>query len=92
VTLNAWLSMWSLEHSACRAAPHLKNIDLPSLVVQSTHDVGVFPSDARAIHEALRSADKRLTFTPGTHFFESPAGAVDACADLLTNWLSERHA
>jgi pimeloyl-ACP methyl ester carboxylesterase len=92
VTLNAWLAMWSLEHSQCRAAPHLKNIEIPSLVVQSMQDVGVFPSDAHAIHDGLCASDKRLLFVPGTHFFETPVGAYDACADVLADWLREHHA
>jgi len=92
VTLNTWLAMWSLEHSQCRAAPHLKNIEIPSLVVQSMHDVGVFPSDAHAIHQGLCASDKRLQFVPGTHFFDAPVGAYDACADVLADWLKEHNA
>ena len=52
-TLRSWLSMWSLETSQCRGAPHLERITVPSLVVQSLADRGVFPSDAHAIHDAL---------------------------------------
>ena len=52
-TLRSWLSMWSLETSQCRGAPHLGRITVPSLVVQSLADRGVFPSDAHAIHDAL---------------------------------------
>ena len=52
-TLRSWLSMWSLETSQCQGAPHLARITVPSLVVQSLADRGVFPSDAHAIHDAL---------------------------------------
>ena len=52
-TLRTWLSMWSLDESQCGGAPHLNRVAVASLVVQSTADRGVFPSDAHAIHDAL---------------------------------------
>ena len=63
-TLRSWLSMWSLETSQCRGAPHLERITVPSLVVQSLADRGVFPSDAHAIHDALAADDKTLELRP----------------------------
>ncbi len=88
-TLRTWLSMWSLEESQCRGAPHLARIDVPALVVQSMADTGVFPSDARAIHDALGSRDKTLEFIAGDHYLEDP-GARDVVADLIAAWV-ERH-
>jgi hypothetical protein len=61
-TLRSWLSMWSLECSSCRGAPHLARIDVPSLVIQSKADTGVFPSDAETIFEHLAAKEKRLEF------------------------------
>lgn len=87
-TLRTWLSMWSLEASQCRGAPHLARIAAPSLVVQSTADRGVFPSDAHAIHDALAATDKQLTFVPGEHYFED--GGRDDVADLIAAWVAER--
>jgi pimeloyl-ACP methyl ester carboxylesterase len=84
-TLRAWLSMWSLETSQCRGAPHLARITVPSLVVQSLADRGVFPSDARAIHEALAAADKTLELVPGEHYLET--GGRDEVADLVAAWI-----
>src|SRR5580658_4160235 len=69
-SLRTWLSMWSLETSKCQGAPQLAKITLPALVVQSTGDMGVFPSDARAIHAALAATDKTLHLIPGAHYFE----------------------
>lgn len=89
-TLRTWLDMWSLQRSPCRAAPHLARIGRPALVVQSTADQGCFPSDARAIFDALGSADKRLEFLPGDHYFQSPDGAREAVADLAAEWLKEK--
>jgi pimeloyl-ACP methyl ester carboxylesterase len=87
-TLRSWLSMWSLETSQCRGAPHLQRITVPSLVVQSLADRGVFPSDARAIHEALASQDKALEMVPGEHYFEDTG--PDAVADLVAAWIRSR--
>jgi pimeloyl-ACP methyl ester carboxylesterase len=87
-TLRSWLSMWSLETSQCRAAPHLERIAVPSLVVQSLADRGVFPSDARAIHDAVAAEDKTLELVPGAHYFED-TGPADV-ADLVAAWIDAR--
>ncbi|MAE94269.1 MAG: alpha/beta hydrolase [Deltaproteobacteria bacterium] len=91
-TIRTWLSMWSLEYSQCRAIPHLERIDLPSLVVQSMADTGVFPVDAQVIHDNLAAEDKSLEFIPGDHYLQEPAGARDQVADLVAAWLGERGA
>ncbi|MDE0367772.1 MAG: alpha/beta hydrolase [Gammaproteobacteria bacterium] len=91
-TLRTWLSMWSLADSHCRGAPHLNRIALPALVVQSDGDTGVFPGDARAIHDALGSDDKRLEMIVGDHYLQTPANARDGVADMLTDWLHARGA
>ncbi len=87
-TLRSWLSMWSLRESSCVGAPHLGRIDVPALVVQSTADKGVFPSDAHAVHDALASVDKTLEFLPGEHYFET--GGRDDVADLIGGWIDQR--
>lgn len=91
-TCRNWLSMWSLRDSQCRGAPHLQRITVPSLVVQSTADVGVFPSDTRMIYDNLASSDKTIEFITGDHYLEHPEGARDTCADLLAAWVSARAA
>ncbi len=88
-TLRSWLSMWSLRESQCQGAPHLARITEPALVVQSTGDRGVYPSDAHAIHRALGSTDTELAFLPGAHYFEDQGR--DAVADLIADWVA-RHA
>ena len=89
-SLRTWLSMWSLETSQCRGAPHLEKIAVPALVMQSTADTGVFPSDAATIHEHLASQDKTLEYLPGDHYLQDPASARDDVADRITGWLQER--
>ena len=86
-TLRTWLSMWSLAESECRGAPHLAKIDVPSLVVQSLGDTGVFPSDAQAILDALGTTEKRLDLVPGAHYFEEGEDRRAEVADLVVGWL-----
>lgn len=87
-TLRSWLSMWSLEESQCVGAPHLGRIGVPALVVQSTADKGVFPSDAHAVHDALGASDKTLELVAGEHYFED--GGRDEVADLIATWTDVR--
>ena len=82
--------MWSLRDSHCRGAPHLARIKVPALVVQSMADTGVFPSDARGIHDALGATDKTLQFITGDHYLENPKNARDDVADLIGAWLAQR--
>ncbi len=89
-TLHTWLSMWSLERSDCRGAPHFRKIALPSLVIQSLADTGVFPSDARAIHAELGASDKHLELIKGDHYLTEPASARGDVADLIRDWLHAR--
>jgi pimeloyl-ACP methyl ester carboxylesterase len=89
-TLRTWLSMWSLETSKCRGAPHLANLRVPSLVVQSLADMGVFTSDAHAIHDAIGAPDKTLELVPGAHYFEDQPKHREAAADLMAGWIEAR--
>jgi pimeloyl-ACP methyl ester carboxylesterase len=89
-TCRTWLSMWSLRESQCRGVPHLGRIRVPSLVIQSTADTGVFPSDARGIHAALAASDKTLQTMQGDHYLTEPRGARDEVADRIAGWLSPR--
>jgi pimeloyl-ACP methyl ester carboxylesterase len=85
-TLRTWLSMWSLETSQCRAAPHLARITVPALVVHARADTGVYESDARAIHDDLAATERTLELVAGDHYLTEPAGARAEVADLVTGW------
>lgn len=89
-TLRTWLGMWSLRRSQCRGAPHLARITVPALVLQSTADVAVFPSDAVAIHDGLASADKELQWMTGDHYLESPGDARQEAAERISAWVADR--
>jgi pimeloyl-ACP methyl ester carboxylesterase len=89
-TLKTWLSMWSLETSNCQGRPHLSKLDVPALVVQGSADTGVFPSDARKIHDFIGASDKILHMVPGAHYFEdSTTNRVNA-VELMCGWVAER--
>lgn len=88
--LRTWLSMWSLETSKCVGAPHLKKFDTPTLVIQSTGDTGVFPSDARRIFDAVGAKDKSIEFIPGEHYLEDSAQHRHQAADVLCDWIKVR--
>jgi hypothetical protein len=89
-TLRTWLSMWSLRKSHCRGEPHLRRITLPSLVIQSTGDTGIFPSDTQRIFDALAAPDKELHMIEGDHYLMSPPGAREGVADLIAGWVKKR--
>ncbi|HEY1426291.1 MAG TPA: alpha/beta hydrolase [Caulobacteraceae bacterium] len=89
-SLRTWLSMWSLETSKCQGGPQLAKIEVPALVVQSTGDMGVFPSDARGIHAALAAKDKTLELVPGAHYFEDSEANRVAMIELVCAWIAAR--
>jgi hypothetical protein len=87
-TLRTWLSMWSLQESQCRGAPHLQRITAPSLVINATADTGVFTSDAQALFDALASTDKTLEHVNADHYLTSPGNARADVADMIAAWLA----
>jgi hypothetical protein len=89
-TLKTWLSMWSLETSPCRGEPHLRKFDTPALVIQSLADTGVFPTDAKKIHDFIGSQDKRLEMVKGAHYFEDAPEDRIAVADLMAGWIRSK--
>jgi esterase/lipase len=78
--------MWSLEAAQCRGGAHLRTIEVPSLVVQSTGDQGVFPSGARAIFEGLGATDKAFELVRGAHYFEGDHSALNDVIEMIAGW------
>ncbi len=89
-TLRSWLSMWSLRTSQCIAAPHLRRVTVPSLVVHATADACVYESDARALFDAIAAPDKQLKTIKADHYLLEPAGARTEAADLVAAWVAAR--
>lgn len=71
-------------------APPRPEIIQPSLVIQSSDDQGCFPSDAKAIFDALASEDKTLETIRGDHYLQIPLDARDEVADIISAWVSVR--
>ena len=88
--LRSWLSMWSLETSRCQGPEQLARFDLPSLVVQSMADTGVFPTDPKRIHAAIATKDKQLALIPGAHYFEDSEANRVAMVELICAWARAR--
>ncbi|MDT5139257.1 MAG: hypothetical protein QOD58_3519, partial [Mycobacterium sp.] len=88
-TLRNWLGMWSLRVAQTRAEPHLSRITCPALVINAEADTGVFPSDARRIHDALASTDKAQAAIDTDHYFTTP-GARDEQAHMIAGWIAAR--
>jgi hypothetical protein len=89
-TIRTWLSMWSLEYSQCSGAPNLAHVTVPSLVVQSLADTGVFTSDAQMVFDGLAAEDKTLEWVAGDHYLENPADARDNVAGMVHEWVAAR--
>ena len=85
-TLETWLSIWSLEDSQSRFEHQAAKILLPTIVIQATGDVGVFPSQAREIFAMIGSKQKELEWVPGAHCFEDSKESVENVADLIFEW------
>jgi pimeloyl-ACP methyl ester carboxylesterase len=90
-SLRTWLSMWSLEESQCRGAPHLNKVTVPSLVIDADADSGVFPSDTASIVGALAAADLSTHTVSADHYLREPTGARTEAADLIAEWVSARN-
>ncbi len=88
-TLRSWLGMWSLRTAQTGAGPHLARIDCPALVISADQDTGVYPSDARRIHDALASTDKVQCSIDTDHYFTTP-GARSEQADTIARWIAKR--
>lgn len=88
-TLRSWLGMWSLRCAQTRAEPHLERITAPALVINAEQDTGVFPSDAKRIHEALAGTDKTMYSIDSDHYFTTP-GARSEQADTIAKWINKR--
>jgi esterase/lipase len=82
--------MWSLEHSPCRAAPHLARLRVPTLLIEAAGDTGVFPSDGDAILAAVAADDTTRRSLDGDHYFLAPDDARDRVADTIADWVRAR--
>ena len=83
--------MWSLRTSQCSGEKHLGNVQVPSLVIQSMADTGVFPSDAEQIYAHLGTEKKEIQFMDGDHYLTEPNKARDEVADRIAAWTQQKY-
>ncbi|HEY4028377.1 MAG TPA: alpha/beta hydrolase [Candidatus Dormibacteraeota bacterium] len=90
-SLHSWLSQWSLADSHVAAEANVARVSVPLLFLQGTADQRIFPSDVRAVFDAARVDDKRLSWIPGGshHFLDQPADRR-MVVDLVEDWLAGR--
>lgn len=88
-TCKTWLSMWSLKESQSQFELYAAGFRLPTLVIQGTKDVGVFPSDARNIFESVASTDKEIVMLPGSHFFDDKSD-LDGLTKVIDRWMDKK--
>jgi pimeloyl-ACP methyl ester carboxylesterase len=94
VTPEAWLSTWSALSSRASIPANGPRITLPAFVVSYTADNAVFPSDTRAIHDALASSDKTALEVRGDHYGHPLAGTKewgrDSAVHAIVDWMRAR--
>ncbi len=91
---RAWLSTWSALSSNANVVHNAAKITVPSLVIYYSGDNAIFPSDARAAHDALAATDKQIHAIPGDHYgfgvgTQARTGAPLALAKIVA-WMRER--
>jgi pimeloyl-ACP methyl ester carboxylesterase len=90
-TLRGWREMWALDFDSLDTGTHFPRLSLPTLVIQGTADVAVFPSEAQELFDALQMDDKHLQWVKGAdHYFRDRPDLIDDCADRIAAWLHER--
>ena len=81
--------MWSVEESRSRFELQAAAFSLPTLVIQSTHDVSVFPSMAQSIYDMVGSKEKELRWVPRAHYFEDSHESLENAANFIAGWTTE---
>lgn len=98
VTPRAWLSTWSGVSSRADLVANAARVEAPTLAVHAGRDREVFPSDVRAMAEAIAAKDKTVVTIDGArHYFEPDFGEkeaphVEKLMDVVVPWIEERFA
>jgi pimeloyl-ACP methyl ester carboxylesterase len=87
-TARSWLSQWSVSETNQDTCRDLKFTSFPALVIQGTADMGIYPSDAKAIYDAVPNEKKELHFIKGgKHYFDHQQKELSEALDIMTGWL-----
>ncbi|WP_319457043.1 MULTISPECIES: alpha/beta hydrolase [unclassified Mycobacterium] len=93
-TPEAWLSTWSGLSSNASVERSLAGVTVPTLVIEFTGDVSVFPSDIATALQASAATDVGHVRIRADHFGRAlasgePAGVGSAISEIVT-WTQER--
>lgn len=93
-TADAWLSTWSVNHSNAGLLQNAPSITAPTLLIDFTGDQVCFPSDIKALREALGAKDLAFHEVPSTHFGGALSGGSETgyaqAGRLVSDWLDSR--
>jgi hypothetical protein len=91
-TPESWLSTWSGISSKAALARTAPAIEQPTLMVHYTGDQTLFPSDARAIFDAIGTSDKSILAFRGDHHGRAlatgDADGREAAGNAIGAWLN----
>lgn len=90
LTLRSWLSQRSLATSHFDVLKHVKNCNLPTIMVCGTAEQGG-PGHAQEIYEQIPDPDKEFHWVKGAnHFMRGQTKQQAETADILKDWLERR--
>jgi pimeloyl-ACP methyl ester carboxylesterase len=86
-TARSWLSTFSIDDTNAHAPRDLQSVRVPVLVVCLNADQAAFPSDSRAMAEAVPDNNSTLVVMPDlNHYLVGQEGAVDEVVAVMRNW------
>jgi hypothetical protein len=95
MTPRGWLSTWSGLSSRAVTTDNIRNVTVPTLLLNYTGDNCAFPPLAEQLLEASGASDKELVFLEGDHFgYPNPdkpgEGGREAASRTVVSWLKDR--
>jgi pimeloyl-ACP methyl ester carboxylesterase len=93
-TPEAWLSTWSGLSSNASLERSLAGVTVPTLVIEFTGDVSVFPSDILSARKAVAASDVRHVRIRADHFggplHKDDEPGIPAAVTEIVKWSQER--
>lgn len=87
-SLRSWLSQWSLDDSRCDAVTALPRVGVGVQVLWGTADTSIFPSQAKAVVDAVADGLVDEVVLPGaTHYFEDQEELLNEACDRMVGWI-----
>ncbi len=87
----SWLSQWSLEASRGDGVAHMRNVSVPTLIVENGADNGVPPTHVREMYAAAAARDKSYYRVAGaTHYYSNQKAKLAEAVGTVVAWLEAR--